>query len=115
MRYDLMDSSELGRGEMKPVDVGGTAIVVMRAPDGALFALRDRCPHHGAALSGGRFEEMVVAAAPGQFAMSGDFLVRCPWHQFEFMAETGICPIDDRQRVRRFTVEDVDGRIVLER
>jgi nitrite reductase/ring-hydroxylating ferredoxin subunit len=115
VKYEVMPSGKLAPGEMATVVVGGSQIAVVRAQDGSLHALRDRCPHQGAALSGGRVEEMIVGNVPGEYALAGSYIVRCPWHQFEFDVTTGICPVDPRQRVRAFTVSEDNGMIVVER
>lgn len=53
----------------------GEAVVLYRGPQGQAIALRDRCPHRGAALSPGR----VV-----------DGCLECPYHGWRFGAE-GAC------------------------
>lgn len=54
---------------LKAVDLDGEQIVIGRDASGGLFALRDRCPHRGMALSKGRFD--------------GDGLT-CPFHGWRF-------------------------------
>ena len=58
-----------GRSALRAVALNGEQIVLGRAPDGTPFALRDRCPHRGMALSKGRFD--------------GDTLM-CPFHGWRF-------------------------------
>jgi phenylpropionate dioxygenase-like ring-hydroxylating dioxygenase large terminal subunit len=66
--YPVLESREVGR---KPVGVErlGRRLAFWRTADGAPHAHPDRCPHLGAALSGGRIE--------------ADRLV-CPFHGFAF-------------------------------
>ncbi len=59
----------LRRGAMRAVTLNGEQIVVGRDGAGGLFAMRDRCPHRGMALSKGRFD--------------GD-TVMCPFHGWRF-------------------------------
>ncbi|GJD80468.1 Carnitine monooxygenase oxygenase subunit [Methylobacterium gregans] len=58
-----------GGKAMRAVSLNGEQIVIGRGPNGAPFALRDRCPHRGMALSKGRFD--------GQTLM-------CPFHGWRF-------------------------------
>ena len=67
--YCVGQSRSLGRTGLRPVELNGEQIVLGRAPDGTPFALRDRCPHRGMALSKGRFD--------------GDTLM-CPFHGWRF-------------------------------
>ena len=61
---------QLGSMDSDFADAISTAPVVLgRGKDGALFALRDRCPHRGMALSKGKFD--------------GDTLM-CPFHGWRF-------------------------------
>ena len=66
--YPLLESREIRR---KPLGVErlGRRFVFWRGGDGQLHAHLDRCPHLGAALSGG--------------AIEGDELI-CPFHGFRF-------------------------------
>ncbi|WP_246696671.1 aromatic ring-hydroxylating oxygenase subunit alpha [Methylobacterium planeticum] len=56
-------------GGLGAIELNGEQIVVGRDAAGALFALRDRCPHRGMALSKGRFD--------------GEALT-CPFHGWRF-------------------------------
>ena len=67
--YCVGQSRSLGRTGLRAVELNGEQIVLGRAPDGTPFALRDRCPHRGMALSKGRFD--------------GDTLM-CPFHGWRF-------------------------------
>ncbi|CAM2990345.1 aromatic ring-hydroxylating oxygenase subunit alpha [Methylobacterium mesophilicum] len=67
--YCVGQSRSLGRTGLRAVELNGEQIVLGRTPDGTPFALRDRCPHRGMALSKGRFD--------------GDTLM-CPFHGWRF-------------------------------
>ncbi len=69
--YPLAESRELKK---RPLGLErlGRRFVLWRSPDGKVHAHPDRCPHLGAALSGGR--------------VCGDRLV-CPFHGFEFTGD----------------------------
>lgn len=117
MRRELLAAEELEAGQMRRVQVGGRAIVVIRTHDGEFHALRDRCPHFGAPLSRGWVQrEMVGLGGPGRFELAPDrFVVRCPWHGFEFDVADGRCPADPEEvRVKRYEVEVKDGKVFAE-
>ncbi|MGU3538221.1 Rieske 2Fe-2S domain-containing protein [Methylobacterium sp. A54F] len=63
------ESFTAGPRGLRAAELDGEQIVVGRDGAGALFALRDRCPHRGMALSKGRFD--------------GDGLT-CPFHGWRF-------------------------------
>ena len=114
MRHELVGADDLGPGEMRRVEVGRRALVVIRTQDGAFHVLRDRCPHFGAPLSAGRVQREVIGGdGPGDFSLATDrFVVRCPWHGFEFDVSDGRCPADpDDYRVKRYDVEVENGKL----
>ena len=117
MRYRLFPSEELERGTMRRAIVDGLAIVVVRTPDGVLRALRDVCPHRQARLSDGLLQELVAGDAVGARSLaSATFVVRCPWHGYEFDLDSGGCVADpERVRVRTYPVTVEDGFVTLER
>jgi 3-phenylpropionate/trans-cinnamate dioxygenase ferredoxin subunit len=100
---------------MRSVSVDGVAVVVVRTPDGAVHALRDRCSHASAALSNGRLARVVVGDTVGSYRLSDDFMIRCPRHGYEFDVATGRCLADPGHRVRAYAVTVEDGTVVLER
>jgi nitrite reductase/ring-hydroxylating ferredoxin subunit len=68
-----LTGASLADGTMKEVDVGGVAVVVLRA-EGRLVAFQARCPHEEGALAEGRLES-------GQLA--------CPLHGATFAVPSG--------------------------
>jgi nitrite reductase (NADH) small subunit len=75
------------------------AIALIRAGDGRLFALEDRCPHKGGPLSQG-----IVAGAR----------VTCPLHGWTIELETGAAVAPDEGSTRRFAVREIGGRVQIE-
>ncbi|CAO4164461.1 Vanillate O-demethylase oxygenase subunit [Methylorubrum aminovorans] len=67
--YCAGQAAAVAGGKMRSVALNGEQVVLGRGKDGALFALRDRCPHRGMALSEGKFD--------------GDTLM-CPFHGWRF-------------------------------
>jgi nitrite reductase/ring-hydroxylating ferredoxin subunit len=69
----VLADDELGEGEIRCVEVEGTAVMVARV-DGVLCALEDRCAHAGGPLHEGVIE---------------DGTITCPWHQSVFSIRDG--------------------------
>ncbi|WP_026597159.1 aromatic ring-hydroxylating dioxygenase subunit alpha [Methylobacterium sp. 77] len=67
--YCVGRSDTLKAGALRAVELNGEQIVLGRDKAGALFAMRDRCPHRGMALSRGRFDGEAVT---------------CPFHGWRF-------------------------------
>jgi nitrite reductase/ring-hydroxylating ferredoxin subunit len=80
--------------------------------DGNFFALRDVCPHQGAALSAGQVVHCVQARKPGcyEWDPSTPFL-RCPWHGWEYDLRTGQS-WSGPSRVRSFPVSVQSGDVL---
>lgn len=115
-RHRLFPESELEPGGMREVKIGSTSVIIVRTSEGELHALRNRCPHMGAKLSDGFFKQKIVADAVGSPRLDDrEFVAICPWHGFEFSAETGLCSADPRTRVRSYEVTVEDDMIVLDR
>ncbi len=114
MTVDVCAAEDLEPGRMVRVHAGTTPVVVIRTADGALHGLLDRCIHQGGPLSRGKLQSAVTGDHPGDYRESGVTILKCPWHGFEFDVATGCSVFDPRRRVRRFTVREEDGRVVLE-
>lgn len=67
--YTIAWKNELVDGEMLSRKILNTSIVLHRAKDGAVKALRDVCPHRMAPLSKGKLE---------------DGIIQCPYHGLKF-------------------------------
>ena len=81
--------AEIPPGSRKIVEVAGRSIGVFNV-GGEFFALRNRCPHQGAALCTGQLGSAVTSKGPGHYEVdrSGEIL-RCPWHGWEFDIRSG--------------------------
>jgi phenylpropionate dioxygenase-like ring-hydroxylating dioxygenase large terminal subunit len=106
-------SSDLKPGKLARYDLLGEPVMLGRSNAGALFALRDICPHRAAPLSAGRFHQ----------EPSGAMTVECPYHGWRFGAD-GACAaipslVDDqpmdvaRIRVRRYPVAENQGLVFV--
>ena len=95
----------------KIIEVAGRSLGLFNL-DGNFFALRNRCPHQGAALCEGQLSSHVASSGPGEYALSrpGEIL-RCPWHGWEFDVRTGQSWFDPKMtRVKAYPVAVVPGR-----
>lgn len=82
-------------GESRCAQVGDVQVGLFRNPDG-LFAIDNICPHRGAPLHDGVVFEGAVT---------------CPWHQWQFQLEDGVCRNIPQVRVAAYPVEVRDGAI----
>ena len=88
-RHVVAPASEIAPGTCKIVTIAGRSIGVFNVKD-EFFALINRCPHEGAALSYGHVLGCFESKHPGEYQLTrlGEML-RCPWHGWEFDIKTG--------------------------
>lgn len=104
---------ELPPGSRRAVEVDGRSVCVVNA-GGRLFALRNTCPHQGAALCRGTVGGTMLPSRPLEYVVGLEGLVlRCPWHGWEFRLDTGTALFDPKVRVKVYPVEVEDGRVVV--
>jgi nitrite reductase (NADH) small subunit len=84
------DASSIVEGKFEIVSIGELSIGVTRLRDGTLKAVRNYCPHKGAAICKGVIGGTWPPSEPGQltFERDGEILI-CPWHGFEYDLKTG--------------------------
>ena len=115
MKHVLFPEAELRLGEIRPVTLGSVDVAVIKTPDGELHALRDRCSHMGAKLSRGEIVRVLDGDDTGHYTLTDDYVVRCPWHCFEFDVDTGRCIADPtRTRVKSYAVRVEGGDVVVD-
>jgi nitrite reductase (NADH) small subunit len=73
-------------------------IAVIRAADGAIFAIEDHCPHRKGPLSQGIVHDRAVT---------------CPLHNWVISLETGAVRGPDQGCVKTFATRVQDGRLYL--
>lgn len=86
---------ELAVGSSLCVQVGDAQVGLFHTTEG-LFALDNVCPHRGAPLHDG---------------VAIDGYVTCPWHQWQFQLNNGLCRNIPGARVPAYPVEVRDGTI----
>ncbi len=79
--------------------VHGEAVYALCNVDGDIRCLDGTCPHAGGPL--------------GQGTLNGATLV-CPWHGWEFNAQTGVNDFDDDVQVKTFPVVVRDDEILID-
>jgi NAD(P)H-dependent nitrite reductase small subunit len=89
---------QIAVGESRLLKLGDAQVGLFHDADG-LFAIDNLCPHRGAPLHEG-------------FVTDG--YVTCPWHQWQFQLEDGICRNIPKVRVATYPVEIREGAIWID-
>jgi len=111
--YFLALGRDVAAGSLKRYEVMGEPVLLGRTRAGAVYAMRDICPHRAAPLSAGR-----MVARPGE----GE-TVECPYHGWRFRPD-GVCAaipslvedqadMADRIRVRAYPVAESQGMVFV--
>jgi phenylpropionate dioxygenase-like ring-hydroxylating dioxygenase large terminal subunit len=106
-------SGDLKPGRLQRYEILGEPILLGRTRAGAVYALRDVCPHRAAPLSAGR---LVQAGEAGE-------VVECPYHGWRFRTD-GVCAaipslVDEQEvdvariRVRRYPATESQGLVFV--
>ena len=109
---DAGPASAIPPGGRRIVQAGKVSIGVFNV-GGTFYAIRDFCPHEGAALCRGRLSGTnlpVEQCGDYQWGREG-MILRCPWHGWEFDLETGCALFDAALRVKTYAVEVRDGTV----
>ena len=120
----MTDRNEIniGRAEDFPLDelhiveAGTRSIGVVRRGDGTVNAVRNWCPHKGAAVCKTKLSGTMIPGPPGtlEWGHEGE-IVRCPWHGFEFDIRTGKRPYSDStMRLRVYPARIANGEILVD-
>jgi nitrite reductase (NADH) small subunit len=112
--HDVGSVEELERAGHLVARIGGREVGVVRdSVGGHPVGVRNRCPHSGAPLCLGTVRQRVIGT-PGHYALTGEPVLRCPWHGWEFDLETGRCRDDASMRVALYPAEVRDGRVRIQ-
>ena len=116
VKHVLFGAEDVAPGKMRAVEVDGIPIVVVREANGQFHALRNSCPHRGAAVSGGFLMQKVVCSSSRDYKLDESTLVvRCPWHNYEYDVETGNCMVEGDRGLKVYSVAVENGQVVLSR
>jgi nitrite reductase (NADH) small subunit len=114
-RHVVGDRADFPPGSSTLVDVNGRSVGVFNV-DGALYALRNVCPHHGAPLCLGTVTgRMALTTAPHRYEYQAEpKVLRCPWHGYEFDLRDGRSMLKPESlRVRSYRIEIERGEVVV--
>lgn len=115
MKQVICDATELARGQMRAAKLGPIPIVVIRTDDGQLYGLLNKCLHMGGELAKGKILVAQNGRECGHYEEEkGRFIVKCPWHGYEYDVKTGATLFDEDLKVRTFSVREENGQIVAE-
>lgn len=114
VRIPVGTAEELRQEGCRVVEVRGRPVGVISTEDG-FFAVFDRCPHMGAAMTRGTVSGTFQAAAPHELVYGQhDRVIRCPWHGWEFDLESGRSLLEpDRVGLKTYPVTVEDGVVML--
>ena len=112
--HDVGSAGDLDERGVLLARVGGREIGVLRdRATGAVHAVRNRCPHHGAPLCLGTVRDR-LGGRPAQYVSAERRVLHCPWHGWEFDLDSGRCPDDERMRVAVYPVKIEAGRVLID-
>ncbi len=105
MKFVVGKVDEIPPGGRKIVRIAGRSIGVFNV-GGDFYAIRNRCPHQGAALCEGKLWGVLRSDVPGQFEYDGTKeIIACISHGWEFSLKTGQSWCDPQKlRVRAYQV-----------
>lgn len=118
-RIEVANAESFPPGERRIVETDhGISIGVFNV-DGEYHAILNKCLHQNGPLCEGGLEPEIVAewAGPGNRVdedYGDNFVVKCPWHGWEYDLETGQLLHDEEISVPVFDVAVHDGTVYIE-
>jgi len=112
---DAGEAEGFAPGDFHMITAGTRRIGVIRLQNGEFRALRDWCPHKGAAICKGIVSGTWPPSSPGELRYERENeIVACPWHGFEYDLVSGaeLCQ-PDAPKLRFYPTAIVDGRVVV--
>jgi len=116
VKLAVADRDGVKPGDVRCVTARGVKIALVCTSEDHLYALRASCPHQQGPLAEGSLEQMFDGDTTNDYRINTErWVLRCPWHYYEFDVKTGRAPANpDRYRVRTYPVSVEDGQIMLE-
>jgi nitrite reductase (NADH) small subunit len=106
--------TEFARNKFRIVETENGSVGVVKTENG-FHAVRNRCPHMGASVcAGSDVTSTTIPSKPFEYILGHEnFVVRCPWHRWEFRIDTGQ-NIGNVTSARLLTFDvEVDGQDVF--
>ncbi len=108
-RYAVAKIAELPIGERIVVKIpafGKEIEIGVFNVGGEFYAYRNVCPHAGAPICQGRICGTTAPSNVGEFILAREGeIVRCLWHGWEFDLKTGAHLVDEKMKLRTYSVE----------
>jgi nitrite reductase/ring-hydroxylating ferredoxin subunit len=104
-RHPVARSGEIPPGGRKVVSIGPLAIGIFNV-GGEIRAYRNACPHAGGPVCLGRISGTSLPSKVYEYIFGKEgFILRCPWHGWEFDLRTGEHLVDPEVRLKGVAVE----------
>ncbi len=102
-------------GRFRIVTADEVEIGVVRLANGAVHAVRNRCPHKGAPICKGILGGTWPPSPVGELAFERDGeVLTCPWHGYEYDLDTGLELYQERPtRLRKYEVAVENGAVFV--
>jgi len=105
---------DLPPGGRKVVDAGPFGIGVFNV-NGRYYALNNYCPHRGGPLCLGEITGTTEETPDREVVWTHEGeVLRCPWHNWEFVIESGRTVSEPAKHVKMYPVSVEDGQVVLD-
>jgi nitrite reductase (NADH) small subunit len=112
-RAVVLPAGDLPAGARSAVEAFGITIAIFNV-GGAIYALENRCAHHGGPLCHGRVTGLLVPSEPGEYRLdAGRPVLVCPWHGWEYDLPSGRTVFDPAVFVRAFEARIEGADVVL--
>jgi len=104
-RHPVAKAGEVQLGGRKIVSIGPLEIGVFNV-GGEIRAYRNACPHAGAPVCVGRISGTSLPSKVYEYLYGKEgFILRCPWHGWEFDLRTGEHVVDPQIRLKMVALE----------
>jgi 3-phenylpropionate/trans-cinnamate dioxygenase ferredoxin subunit len=94
----ILEEKFLHEGTMKLVSIEGEPVLLIKQ-SGKIFAIDNRCPHMGCALSGGTLD---------------GFIIICPCHDWRFDLRTGEYQDEPLMKLKKYDWKITSGKIWIQ-